>query len=100
MADCAENMNIISGAQANGLARYPYPCQTQPCCPSLIAGPTGPAGATGAQGPAGPAGPVGAPGPMGPMGAMGMQGPTGPAGAPGPVGAFIYEPLTKHFFRR
>lgn len=79
MADCAENMNIISGAQANGLARYPYPCQTQPCCPSLIAGPTGPAGATGAQGPTGPAGPVGAPGPMGPMGAMGMQGPTAPS---------------------
>ena len=52
MADCVENMNIIPGAQANGLARWTG-CPSQPCCPSLIAGPTGPAGATGAMGPTG-----------------------------------------------
>ena len=43
MADCVENMNIVPGAQANGLGRYC--CPNQPCCPSMIAGPTGPTGA-------------------------------------------------------
>ena len=55
MADCgSENMNIICGQQANGL--YRYPCPTQPCCPSLIAGPTGPTGPAGVTGPIGPTG--------------------------------------------
>lgn len=61
MADCVENMNIVPGAQANGLGRYC--CPNQPCCPSMIAGPTGP---TGPMGPTGPAGHVG---PMGPTAA-------------------------------
>ena len=94
MADCvSENMNIICGQQANGLNRYP--CPAQPCCPSLIAGPTGPVGPagpigptgpTGAAGPVGPAGPTGAAGATGATGATGTAGPIGPTGPTGPIG--------------
>ena len=87
MAECKENMNIICGAEADGLRRgwQGHPCGNF-CCPSLIAGPPGPPGPTGPQGPQGPVGPQGPQGTIGPAGPQGPIGETGPAGATGPAG--------------
>ena len=93
MAECKENMNIICGAEADGLRRgwQGHPCGNF-CCPSLIAGPPGPPGPIGPQGPQGPVGPqgpqgtIGPAGPQGPIGETGPAGPAGPAGPQGPIG--------------